>query len=357
MTGNSNKELKDNIGIKLTFLMNEQPSFTWNFLQSHFDVNPILNTENSLSFILHDPLLSKYNQGLSTYLMNFYIDDEYFEECIQVNSNLTWSVIYSGLENEKIKKAAITYIFKNKQRAHYSMAWHWMNQMPTTDRRIQLFILDRLLMDRSWYDNLPATAIIKQQAETYLSEIKNTEINEIVKSNFWALLRLSNERKIIIFNQSDIYQYDWINMAALNGQLDIVKVLVENGADVDVKDADNNTALHNATLRGHLEIVKLLIENSADVNAQDNDDQTALHIAAEFGYLEIVKRLIENGADINHPDDDLVTPLHNAAEFGCLETVKWLIANGADVNVKDDIDRTVLSIAKTDSIKDYLQNI
>jgi ankyrin repeat protein len=49
---------------------------------------------------------------------------------------------------------------------------------------------------------------------------------------------------------------------------------------------------------GHLEIVKLLLEHGADVNAK-TAYETALHLAAEKGHLEIVKFLLEHGADVN----------------------------------------------------------
>jgi ankyrin repeat protein len=58
------------------------------------------------------------------------------------------------------------------------------------------------------------------------------------------------------------------------------------------------TALHLAAGEGHLEIVKLLLEHGADVNAK-TAYETALHLAAGEGHLEIVKLLLEHGADVN----------------------------------------------------------
>ena len=64
-----------------------------------------------------------------------------------------------------------------------------------------------------------------------------------------------------------------------NGKEDIVKALLEVGANVNQTDSDNNTALIKATENGHNKIVKLLIDNRADVNMENDYDETALSIA------------------------------------------------------------------------------
>ena len=81
-------------------------------------------------------------------------------------------------------------------------------------------------------------------------------------------------------------------LASRNGQTEIVKLLIANGANVQARD---NAALIHAAIDGEDEIVKLLIANRADVQADDN---YALRVAAENGHYEIVKLLIANGADV-----------------------------------------------------------
>jgi len=86
---------------------------------------------------------------------------------------------------------------------------------------------------------------------------------------------------------------------------------------------------------GHLEVVKLLLEHGADPNVKNRDGKTPLHNAASEGHLEVVKLLLERGADPNVKDDDGNTPLHNAAWRGHLEVVKLLLEHGADPNVQE----------------------
>ena len=79
-------------------------------------------------------------------------------------------------------------------------------------------------------------------------------------------------------------------------EIEEVKKLIEEGADLNAVDKNRATALYWASLWGRSEIVKMLIEAGADVNAVDVDGETALHFASRWGYSEIVKMLEEAGA-------------------------------------------------------------
>jgi ankyrin repeat protein len=74
--------------------------------------------------------------------------------------------------------------------------------------------------------------------------------------------------------------------------LEIVKFLVESGADKEAKGTYNNqTPLHFAANKGHLEIVKFLVESGSDKEAKDNRDQTPLQQAQAWGRISIVQYL------------------------------------------------------------------
>ena len=94
--------------------------------------------------------------------------------------------------------------------------------------------------------------------------------------------------------------------------MEIVKLLIENGADINKSNNDGWTSLYLAVNKRHLEVIKLLIENGADINKSNNNGWTPLNIAANNGHLEIVKLLIENGADISEDcDKDVVKKAMN----------------------------------------------
>ena len=137
--------------------------------------------------------------------------------------------------------------------------------------------------------------------------------------------------------------------ASEKGDLEGVKFLIENGADVNAKGCCDYTPLHEAAEKGHLEVVKYLISKGADVNAKSTgvftSGYTPLHMAAGGGYLEVVKYLVSNGVDVNAKGEYGDTPLHEAAEKGHLEVVKYLVKNGADVNAKNEDGDTPLYYA------------
>ena len=69
--------------------------------------------------------------------------------------------------------------------------------------------------------------------------------------------------------------------AASYGHLDICRLLIDKGAQVEAKDSDGWTPLHSAALRGHVEIVRLLCDRGADVEARDNGGRRPLHRAVQ----------------------------------------------------------------------------
>ena len=112
--------------------------------------------------------------------------------------------------------------------------------------------------------------------------------------------------------------------ASENGDLDNIKYLVENGANIHAQD---DYVLRYSSRYGYLDIVKCLVENGANIHTQDD---CALRWSIQGGYLDIVKYLVENGADI-HADNDYALWWSVCSNY--LEIVKYLIENGADQKV------------------------
>ena len=145
--------------------------------------------------------------------------------------------------------------------------------------------------------------------------------------------------------------------ASENNQFDKVKQLIRNGAAINVRDEDGNTALHKASFGGHYEIVKLLLENRAQVNCRNDRGLTPIYNAIMNGQHSCVVVLIQGGAEVNPmPFLDLSyaapLPLQQAAMSGHLEIVKLLIKNGANPQAKDAKAKTALHYAAMSSSKD-----
>ena len=119
--------------------------------------------------------------------------------------------------------------------------------------------------------------------------------------------------------------------------VDMVKVLLDHGADVNAQDSLGNTALTLAVNYGHAEIVKVLLDNGADANLRRKDGPTALLAACQRRSVDMVKMLLEKGADVNEKSymGDLAnlmgmrTALNFAQDAGYSEIVKMLQEKGA----------------------------
>ena len=87
--------------------------------------------------------------------------------------------------------------------------------------------------------------------------------------------------------------------AAENKHLDVVRHLVEQGADMEKADIRGWTPLIISTIKGHLDVVRYLLEQGANRDKATNDGYTSLHLAAHRGHLDIAKLLMVYGADLN----------------------------------------------------------
>ncbi|KAH8813583.1 ankyrin repeat-containing domain protein [Flagelloscypha sp. PMI_526] len=123
-----------------------------------------------------------------------------------------------------------------------------------------------------------------------------------------------------------------LQAAAAMGTLDVVEFLLQRGADVNKEGGRYEFALHIAALKGHFDIVKLLVEKGADVNKEGISFGSALHIAVLGGYLDVVKFLVDKGADVNKEGGEYRYALQAAAWEGCLDIAEFLVEKGADVN-------------------------
>lgn len=125
--------------------------------------------------------------------------------------------------------------------------------------------------------------------------------------------------------------------AAMNGNLEAVRELLKEGADVNLAQGDGMTGLHWAAEAGDLEMVGMLLEAGANVKGVTRiGDYTSLHIASEAGHGEVVRALLEAGADVEARRAFAgTTPLHLAAASGSVSSIDALVGFGADINAQE----------------------
>ena len=160
------------------------------------------------------------------------------------------------------------------------------------------------------------------------------------------------------FNMEDLYcgGKTPLMYAAEDSTPKVIDLLVGGGANPNLADNDNWTALHYATRGAKIKNVKCCLEHASKncVNKKDVFHSTALHTAIHKNYVEIAKLLIESGATDNFgaPDkkitfdeyaptlDEYKPVLHFASTFGRVRIIRALIDAGFDINIRRRFDGT-----------------
>ncbi|KAJ9587145.1 hypothetical protein L9F63_019333 [Diploptera punctata] len=126
---------------------------------------------------------------------------------------------------------------------------------------------------------------------------------------------------------------------------DIVKLLIEHGADKMTCDRDGDTLLHYAIEQGGIDIINQLLRAGIHVDVRNDIMQTPLHLAVLQRNCEVIKYLVEKGADLKTCDNEGNTLLHFAAEFKSMDTIKYLLDSGVNTNVTNNQMETAAHVA------------
>uniref|UniRef100_A0A8C5MQ26 Uncharacterized protein n=1 Tax=Leptobrachium leishanense TaxID=445787 RepID=A0A8C5MQ26_9ANUR len=141
-------------------------------------------------------------------------------------------------------------------------------------------------------------------------------------------------------NQQDNASRTPLHLACANGQTDVVSMLVENHAKVNLCDSENRSPLMKAIQCQQESCAAVLLGHNADPNVVDVNGNAALHFAARIPSITIASQLLEHGADIDAPNKDGCTPLMLATIENNEEMVEFLLREGANINSKDVNERT-----------------
>ncbi|ORY61624.1 ankyrin repeat-containing domain protein [Pseudomassariella vexata] len=207
---------------------------------------------------------------------------------------------------------------------------------------------------------------------------------------YWGLDKVLNllweEDKEMDINQQNSHGATALHLAAQNGNVSSVALLLEKGANVDTHNRRRETALILAGKYGHEAVVRLLLKNKADDLAEDDENWTALHwaiigrhndvakllldcndltdredvtqayreearqrsrkkalhLASEAGSNDAIQMLLDEGVDMEWQDEEGSPALHWTVPEGHESTVRLFIQRGVNVNSKDKYDNTPL---------------
>ena len=170
---------------------------------------------------------------------------------------------------------------------------------------------------------------------------EGAQVNAVTKHGHTALTEAvdSGEKEVITYLLDKGAKVEMDNthpsplMEAIeNGNIPLMKLLIENGADINKTNENGFTPLMEAVDEGEFGVVKFLVEElGVDVNAQAKEGWTALFEALDEGEEQIFSYLLEHGAQMTTLKNG-TSLLHEAVDEGQLAMVKQLISMGADVN-------------------------
>lgn len=136
-----------------------------------------------------------------------------------------------------------------------------------------------------------------------------------------------------------------LHLAAMRGDIEASKLLVDAGADLKVVDGSGKQAIHYAIENGSIELVRYLIDKMGKSDTVDNRGNSLLHYAVRQGNAEILREVAGLSAQFDQKNEDGQTPLHIACMAKNIEAVRYLLSLGADVNSIDKQGRSPLHSA------------
>ena len=140
--------------------------------------------------------------------------------------------------------------------------------------------------------------------------------------------------------------------AAAHGSVECAKLLLDKGANVNLKNFAGFTALHWAAYTGRTETLELLVSKGADIESRTEDGKTPLHIAAYRGHLEFIEEFLkvksgeDQKVDINSVACNGWNALHFAVISNQYPVAKYLIEQGIDTESPDSENKTVEDLAE-----------
>ncbi|KAL3461849.1 ankyrin repeat-containing domain protein [Aspergillus heterothallicus] len=207
----------------------------------------------------------------------------------------------------------------------------------------------------------------------------NADLSYVDHYGATALIRATKNKlpelvRILLQHGADITAIDhdgWdaLLWAAYNGDIDNIQILLRHARDRSSCTADHESLSFQAWINGqvsteiliggakplllaatygHTEVVRLLLESGADISASTERGQTALHLACGTGYVEVVNLLLKDGANVNAIDKSGCTPLHYAFKSGHDTVAKVLVENRASMDTQTCFGRTPIQHASAE---------
>ena len=186
-------------------------------------------------------------------------------------------------------------------------------------------------VNKTWNDLLTSKWYVVMARSLFKTDVAEDE----ARLFFAICWRPGDVRKLLSNGILDVqeatndYGVTPLGRVAEVGNINLVKLMLDKGCDIDKTDKYGNSPLHSAARWGHKNMVKLLVDEGAEVNLADATGRTPLHMAAMTGVKNTVQILLISGAQLNKTDHNGHTPLDVAAGEGHKYVTQFLKSRGA----------------------------
>ncbi|XP_057202672.1 caskin-2 isoform X2 [Triplophysa rosa] len=175
--------------------------------------------------------------------------------------------------------------------------------------------------------------------------------------------KLLGSTKRLNINYQDPDGFSALHHAALTGTTELLSLLLEAQAVVDIKDSNGMRPLHYAAWQGKADSVLMLLRAGAAVNGASHDGQIPLHLAAQYGHYEVSEMLLQHQSNPCVLNKGKKTPLDLACEFGRVKVAQLLLNSnmvaslleGDQKDASDSNCNTPLHLAARNGHKDIIR--
>ncbi|XP_056607788.1 caskin-2 isoform X6 [Triplophysa dalaica] len=175
--------------------------------------------------------------------------------------------------------------------------------------------------------------------------------------------KLLGSTKRLNINYQDPDGFSALHHAALTGTMELLSLLLEAQAVVDIKDSNGMRPLHYAAWQGKADSVLMLLRSGAAVNGASHDGQIPLHLAAQYGHYEVSEMLLQHQSNPCVLNKAKKTPLDLACEFGRVKVAQLLLNSnmvaslleGDHKDASDSNCNTPLHLAARNGHKDIIR--
>ena len=133
-----------------------------------------------------------------------------------------------------------------------------------------------------------------------------------------------------------------LHVAALHGQADVARMLLEEGVNPNPWNMRQHTPLHFACQYNHPEIVEMLLAARAELDSADHGGNTPLHFTCANGHVQCARLILDQGCNVDAVNFRGETGLHNASRWGYVELVGVLLTRGAKIDLVNQRGKTAL---------------